>query len=148
MAEPALPSPTRTIIDTNVWISGIFFRRGLPARLLAAWRDDLYRIVVTREILAELETQLRQKSAHFAAPPGLADEWLRLIATYAILIPAQGKVVGVCRDPKDNQFLDAAISGEAPFLVTGDKDLLSLVQYQTVEIVSPRAFAALLKLPE
>lgn len=147
MLEPEVTSPFKAIIDTNVWISGIFFRRGLPARLLRAWRDDLYRIVVTREILAELAAQLQRKSAQFAAPPELADEWLRYIRTYAHLVPANNTVVGVCRDPKDDQFLDAAISGDAPFLVTGDKDLLSLGRYETVQIVSPREFATLLNLP-
>lgn len=147
MAEPALTAPIKAIIDTNVWISGIFFRRGLPARLLAAWRDDFYRIVVTREILAELEVQLQQKSARFATSPGLAAEWLRLIRTYAILIPAQGTVSGVCRDPKDDKFLDAAVSATAPLLVTGDKDLLTLARYQNVQIVTPRQFAEELRLP-
>ncbi len=146
MAKPAFATPLRAIIDTNVWISGIFFRRGLPAYLLSAWRDDLFSVVVTREILAELEAQLQKKSVQFAAPPGLAAEWLRFIRTYGIPVAAQGKVVGVCRDPKDDPFLDAAISGEARFLVTGDKDLLSLVRYQTVQIVTPREFAEHLNL--
>ncbi len=145
---PEMSSPITAVIDTNVWISGIFFRRGLPARLLLSWRDERFRVIVTREILAELEEQLKRKSIQFAAPHGLAEEWIAYIRAYAHLVAAEGTVDGICRDPKDDQFLDAAISGDAQFLVTGDGDLLSLTRYQSVQIVSPRAFASVLHLPE
>ena len=55
-----MPADLAVVLDTNVWISGIFFRRGVPARILAAWRDHHFKIVVTPDTLAELETQLRQ----------------------------------------------------------------------------------------
>lgn len=71
-----MPTDLAVVLDTNVWISGIFFRRGLPARILAAWRDHRFEVVVTPDTLAELETQLRQKTIQFGADLALADEWL------------------------------------------------------------------------
>ena len=50
------------VIDTNVWISGIFFRRGVPVFILRAWRDSRFEIVATLETLAELEQKLREKA--------------------------------------------------------------------------------------
>lgn len=135
------------VLDTNVWISGIFFRRGLPALLLRAWLDDRFHVAATPAVLDELGEKLQRKAVQFAATAGLADEWMAYIRTYARLFPASGTVVGVCRDPKDDQFLDAAVSAAAPFLVTGDMDLLTLAQHRDVRIVTPRQFAEELRLP-
>jgi predicted nucleic acid-binding protein len=46
----------------------------------------------------------------------------------------------VCRDPDDDNILGAAISGGCDCIVTGDKDLLVLKQYEGIEILSPREF--------
>ena len=47
---------------------------------------------------------------------------------------------GIVRDPDDNKFIDCAISGRAPFLVSGDEDLLVLKKVMSVEILNPRQF--------
>jgi predicted nucleic acid-binding protein len=48
--------------------------------------------------------------------------------------------VGECRDPRDNKFLELAISGNADCIVTGDQDLLVLHPFRGISIVSPRGF--------
>jgi putative PIN family toxin of toxin-antitoxin system len=141
-----MPADLAIVLDTNVWISGIFFRRGVPARILAAWRDDRFEIVVTPDTLAELETKLRQKTIQFGADPTLADEWLDYIRTYARQVLAAGVAAGVCRDPKDDQFLDAAVSSGARYIVSGDKDLQALDIYQQIKVLSPREFVELMGL--
>ena len=51
----------------------------------------------------------------------------------------------ICRDPKDNKFIDLAVNGFADFLITGDQDLLSLKVVDDTKIVTPRAFLDLLR---
>jgi predicted nucleic acid-binding protein len=46
----------------------------------------------------------------------------------------------ICRDPDDDHVLGTAIAGNADYIVTGDRDLLVLERFQTVEIVSPSEF--------
>jgi len=48
-----------------------------------------------------------------------------------------------CRDPKDNKFLELALSGKADFIITGDADLLSLHPWRGIAILSPADFLAL-----
>jgi len=48
----------------------------------------------------------------------------------------------VCRDPKDDKFLELAVCGNASFLVSGDKDLLALHPFQGIPIATPAAFLA------
>lgn len=46
----------------------------------------------------------------------------------------------LCRDPRDNKFLDLAFSSNATFLITGDQDLLILKRFHETEILSPSDF--------
>ena len=48
--------------------------------------------------------------------------------------------VKVCRDPKDDMVIEAALAGEAEYVVTGDEDLLTLRRFETVRFVTPRTF--------
>lgn len=45
-----------------------------------------------------------------------------------------------CRDPKDNKFLEVALSCCAIFLVSGDKDLRDLSPYKGIEVLTPTDF--------
>jgi uncharacterized protein len=49
-----------------------------------------------------------------------------------------------CRDADDNHIIEAALAGNAEFVVTGDKDLLSLQQFEIVRFVTPHEFLAIL----
>jgi len=48
--------------------------------------------------------------------------------------------INACRDPKDNKFLEIALSGRATHLITGDADLLVLDPFQGIRILSPQEF--------
>jgi len=48
----------------------------------------------------------------------------------------------MCRDPRDDKFLEAAVAGSEDRLVTGDGDLLALTTIEQPRIVSPAAFVA------
>lgn len=45
-----------------------------------------------------------------------------------------------CRDPKDNKFLELAVSGKADYIITGDDDLLTLNPFREIRILTPRDF--------
>lgn len=139
-----MTSNLTVVIDTNVWISGIFFRRGIPASILRAWRDCHFEIIATSETLAELEHKLREKTSEFGADLALVEEWIAYVKTFARIVPATTMASGVCRDPDDDKFLDAALSGGAEYVVSGDHDLQVLGEYQNVQVLSPREFAEVL----
>jgi uncharacterized protein len=48
------------------------------------------------------------------------------------------KPSAVCRDPKRDMFLEAAVSGKAAYIGSGDQDLLALDPYENILIVTPR----------
>jgi putative PIN family toxin of toxin-antitoxin system len=48
--------------------------------------------------------------------------------------------IEVCRDPKDNCSLEAAVEGKADVIVSGDTDLLDMKEFETVPILSVAEF--------
>jgi len=69
-----------------------------------------------------------------------------LYSLWAFILPSKVRLVAVkksfrlCRDPDDNKFLDCAIAGRARFIVSGDKDLLTLAKVMSVNIVTAKHF--------
>ncbi len=137
-------APLRAVLDTNVWISGIFFGRGTPSQLLREWRDNRFEVVVSSATLDELERILQRKTIQFGAPE-LARGWYEFIQTYAVHVAIETRFDGFSRDSKDDMLLEAAVAGRVNYLVTGDKDLLVLEQVETTPIITPREFLELLK---
>lgn len=131
------------VIDTSVWISGVYYR-GNPFRVLQEWRDAQFELINTQATLEEITRRLRDKAIQFGADPTLAEDWVEYISVFANLVEPTGAGQGVTRDPKDDKFLDAAVSGKAVFLVSSDHDLLSLKEYQGIKIVSPKEFLEIL----
>lgn len=131
------------VIDTSVWISGVFYR-GNPYHVLEAWRDEKFDVVNTTETLDEIARRLHDKAIQFGVSPAIADEWLEYIRVFALIVPATGAGQSVTRDPKDDKFLDAAVSGKAAYLISSDKDLQVIGAYQGVKIVSPKEFLDIL----
>ncbi len=103
-------------------------------------------LILSLAIVAEVEKALRlPKIRKYFREPEEALLWLVDLAALADLVQDTGSVVGVCRDPADDVVLAAALEGRASVIVTGDDDLLALVEHEGVDIVTPRAFLALSK---
>jgi len=136
----------RAVLDTNVLISATLIRGGNEDRILRAWQRGAFELVLSRATLAELGRalfyeKLRRKRWVSEEEARLL---LELLAAECILVP--GKVaVKASRDPQDDMFLAAAVEGEAEYVVSGDKDLLSVGAYRGIEIVSPAGFVRILR---
>lgn len=124
----------RVVLDTNVLISGIFWG-GLPARLLRAWQDGEFEIVLSPAILDEYRRVGREIGRRF--PSIDLDPILDALAIGAHVVPDFDLPQQVCSDPDDDKFIAAAIAGRAGFLVSGDRALLQVVKYGGVQIVTP-----------
>jgi hypothetical protein len=51
----------------------------------------------------------------------------------------------IAPDPKDSYLLAMAEAGQADFLVTGDKELLSLRRHKSTRIITPAAMIEILR---
>ena len=127
----------RVILDTNVFISGVFFG-GPPSRILEGWRDGRLRLVLSPEILDEYQRVADELHTQF--PDIDLSGLFELLIVAAEMHHAEPLSEGVCIDPDDDKFLACALASSARLIVSGDKHLLQVAGYQEIEILKPRAF--------
>jgi len=127
----------RGVFDNNVLISAAL-SGGVPRQAFDKLLDN-GTILISVPVLLELAEVLnREKFDKYVT----RDERMRFMVGFlkvAEMIET-GETIAVCRDPKDDKLLELATSGNADFLVTGDKDLLVLNPFRGVKIITPREF--------
>ena len=127
----------KIVLDTNVFISGIFFS-GPPAQILRAWKDRKIQIVLSKEILDEYQRVGEELSKKF--PSIDIEPIIELLTIYGEVVETEGISVTICEDPDDNMFIECAIASSSKIIVSGDKHLLKISGYQGIESVKPRDF--------
>jgi putative PIN family toxin of toxin-antitoxin system len=128
------------VLDTNVWASALVFGKtySVPARALKrAVRDDT--LATSRELRAEIHRILIDKGYW---SPHRATQELDTYLAKAITVQLT-HTTHVCRDPKDNMFLECAALAHADLIVAGDKDLLILGSYASARIVAQFEYVSL-----
>ena len=127
----------KVVLDTNVFVSGVFFG-GTPGRVLEAWRDGTTEVVLSREILEEYVRVGEELAGRF---PGIdLGPAFELLAVSATLVVSTRLPEPVSRDPDDDKFLACALAAGADCVVSGDRDLLDVSPYEGVVVLSPRDF--------
>jgi len=131
----------RVAVDTNTLASGVLGPLSSPpARLITAWREDLFTLVISEHILIELERTLHKPFFAQRLSPHVVSSFVHLLRRAAFLAPAPGRLQSVATHPEDDRVLEAALTGRAAYLVTGDRKLQDLRSFEGVRIISPRQF--------
>jgi putative PIN family toxin of toxin-antitoxin system len=127
----------KVILDTNVFVSGVFFS-GPPFEILSAWRKGQVQLVISPEILEEYYRVGERLAERF---PGVdLEPILALLTVKAQLIPSPTLSESVCDDPAADKFLACAISSGAKVVVSGDRHLLKASGYSGITVIRPRKF--------
>lgn len=123
----------KVVLDTNILIFGIARPGGAPGRIVDAWLQGKFELVVSAALLEEFTQALRYpKVRKLLLANGLSDEDLR---DYLEILRVKTVTVDIADvalpltppDPRDRHVIAALVASGADFLVTGDrKDLLSL----------------------
>ena len=127
----------KVIIDTNVFVSGIFWS-GPPYKILKAWQLQKITLVISQEIFDEYKRIGKVLSDKY--PTVNIDPFLQLVAINAeAYIPATLKHP-ISRDPDDDKFIACALAAHVKLIISGDQDLLTISRYQDIEIMTPALF--------
>jgi len=130
-----------SVLDTNVLISGILWR-GVPFQLLRWAEEGRLSIYSSLDIMAEVYRVLHypkfQKyiDKKRTSPGELFDK----IESLCTIVHVDQSVSGVCPDADDEKFLACALAAGVEILVSGDRHLLSMNQYQSIRILAARTF--------
>ena len=125
----------RVFLDTNIIVSA-FATRGLCADLFRKILEA-HTLVTTEYILAETQNVL---SNRFHVPEETVSEILGLLRRQEVVGTPILLLEIAIRDVNDLPVVAAAIEAKADYLVTGDKDILSLNPVAEIKIVTPREF--------
>ena len=118
---PEQPSMPRAVIDTNLFVRGLL-KGPVTVPLMQAWKEQGFKLVTSEKLMAELfEVLTRPKFKRYFTKDDVRELGELLYEQAEIVEPTVH--VALCRDHKDDIFLDAAIAGRVHYLVTGDDDL-------------------------
>lgn len=125
----------RIVVDTNVLIAALI-SRGFCHELFEHCFLS-HKLVTSIFILNEVREKLVEK---FKYTIEIADEAIELLRSQMQLVMPVSLSVQVSRDGDDDNILATAIAGRCDCILTGDKDLLILTQYEGIKIFNPRQF--------
>lgn len=125
----------RVVLDTNVFISGIFWSGNYCSQLIDKWKNKEIELVISLEIVEELVETLR--NFKIPMPEETIEEWKNLILKNSVLIQPSSKLDVIKEDPKDNKFIETAVDGKADFIISQDKHLLNLKEYKGIKLLKP-----------
>ena len=126
------------VIDTGVLVAGVFWRHE-PHLCLKAWLQGLLMPVVSVEIVAEYAAVLERVKNEQQFPTD-TDLWLEPLSTSALWVTPSPLEQRVCRDPKDDKFLAAALAAGARNIIARDHDLTELEKPFGIAIRTPRTW--------
>ena len=127
----------KVVMDTNVFISGIFFS-GAPYQVLRAWRSGEFELVVSQEILEEYK-----RVGEVLGEDRPAIEWKPIydfVVRYAKVYKPVKSREPICEDPDDDKFFACALASGSEVIISGDKHLLKASGYQGIQVLKPREF--------
>ena len=127
----------RLVVDTNVLVSA-FLWQGTPGRLVELAGERECQLFTSRALIDELAEVLQRKklAKQVQSTELTAAQMLRNYQRLATTITARQLTQQVSRDADDDAVLACALAAHADLIVSGDKDLLVLKQFQGTPIVT------------
>jgi putative PIN family toxin of toxin-antitoxin system len=126
----------RAVLDSNILIRALIRPQSAVGVVLRRLRAGDYVLIYSLPLLDELLAKLvlpriRDK---YHVDDAAIEALLGLLALRGELV-APVRRVKACRDPKDDMVLEAAVAGNADYVVTADEDLLVLKRFERARIV-------------
>ena len=137
----------RVVLDTNVFVSGLLSKTGLPAKILDAWRAGQYLLITSPPIVTEIKRVLETPriKEKYLITRGDIEPLIILLEKDAVIVPGHTDVKNaIPDDPSDEMFLACAMDAAADCIVSGDRHLLDISQYKGIPIITVNEFEKML----
>ncbi|MEW6162873.1 MAG: putative toxin-antitoxin system toxin component, PIN family [Nitrospirota bacterium] len=134
----------KVVIDTNIFISA-FGWGGKPLKVIELLETGVIKNCISEEILGELCTALSYPKLGF--PQKLQSDTLEFVLAYSDIYEIK-EHLNITPDPRDNKFIECALSAKAKFIITGDKGLLSIKQFRGIKTITPEEFLKSKRVPK
>ena len=124
----------KVVLDTNILVSALLLRGDL-SKMVNLWKNGSIVPLFSKETFGEFKAVLEYPKF------SLTEQEIQLVIEEEVLpyfeiVEIIDEIKGICRDQDDDKFITCALSASADYIVTGDKDLLDIVKYKSVKIIS------------
>src|SRR3989337_4538694 len=129
----------RVVLDCNVLVSALLFDTSMPGKALLRAKSISSTLLISHHVFTELiEVLMRPKFDKYVSKEirQLFFEELKILCTNVEIT----ENIKLCRDPKDDMYLELALSGKADCIITGDQDLLAINPFENIPIITPLEF--------
>lgn len=133
----------KVVMDTNVFISAVLFR-GLTSRLVSYWQKGIISVLMSSAVLKEYAKALAYPKFKLTKTEirGIIEQEL---LPYVAPVKVKNHLDVIKQDPEDNKFLELAAAGGADTILSGDKHLRDLNDFQGIKIMTPDEFIKAMK---
>lgn len=136
----------KVVLDANIFVSSLVNTQGNPKRIISAWEEGAFDLLVSVPILEEVGRVLRYPriAKRHKQDEQAVQRFQELLKNEAILIEPKERLGVVSEDESDNRYLECALEGKAQYLVSGDNHLLDIGEYKGIIVLPPAAFMVFL----
>lgn len=136
--EPKL----KAVIDTNLFVSGLFSRDTVSSRLQDHWINLDFILMTSIDIIKEVNRVLHYPriQQRFNPDEENVKRFFKLIFKKALITKDRYKTDRITDDPTDNKFLACALEGKADYILSRDPHLRNLKHYQGIQILDATSF--------
>ena len=126
----------KVVFDTNIYILAFVFVGGSAEKAIQKILNDEDSLIISKPIVEETLRILAEKFERNIEELSRIAIFLSELAT--TVVPKER--LSILSDEPDNRILECAVEGGAGKIVTGDKAMLNLGMYESIEIVSLRSY--------
>jgi putative PIN family toxin of toxin-antitoxin system len=133
----------KIVLDTNVWLSGIFWD-GEASKIIEKAERKNIEIIISENVLSEIINVLNRESKFKKYMLNLKlsiEDLLRTILSISTLIETKSNLDVIKVDPKDNIILEAGLDGKVEYIISYDNHLLNMIEFRGIKIISPSEFS-------
>ena len=127
---------SKVVIDTNIYISAIFWN-GKPREVIDLGRDGKITIFTSLDIENEIAGKLKTT---FKLAEEDGNQILLDFSTFTLPIRISKQLIVVQDDPDDNKFIECAVECKANYIISGDRHLLNLKEYEGIKLIKSSNF--------
>lgn len=135
----------RAVVDTNILIRAVIRPNGTVGPMIPRLARNEYHIIFSEILWQEFEDKMAQprlRTRYGVQDRDISRLYDTIVLRGTLVHPT--RVITACRDEDDNRVLEAAVTGNAGYIVTSDQDLLVLDPFEGIRILTAREFLAIL----
>jgi len=131
--------------DTNTLVSGTTISHGPISNVINAWINNDVEMITSEALIDELSRTLQKPYFTSRLSDEQTQSFINVIRERATIVPITSTLPTVSKDPDDNIVLATAESGNASYIVTGDRQLQDIKQFKNIKIVNVRTFSEIIE---